>query len=225
MHDLGDFTVSLGSGQPVVCAPPRIDFRNIVPFHTAVLTASLRGPAVADLTETVQCDNTAASALCWVASWLHVTGSGLRIAWPSKSLPWTEQIAGHQVLIRRQLRLPHLPVSRRDGVWIVTMPREMDVANAGQLYHALMTAAIRGPVVADMTATRFCDSTSLLPAALTSQWLRRQGSTLRVVCPDAHQRRIMTFVQDDRRYQILDAMPPALRSQPPQNRKTIAAAA
>jgi anti-sigma B factor antagonist len=51
-----------------------------------------------------------------------------------------------------------------DGVPIVAAPEEIDITNAPQLRSALLEAAAHGhgtPLVADLTRTRFCDSSGL----------------------------------------------------------------
>jgi anti-anti-sigma factor len=55
------------------------------------------------------------------------------------------------------------PVTRSDGLAVVTTPDEIDINNAGLLREALLAAAAGGQsvVIVDMTATEFCDSTGL----------------------------------------------------------------
>jgi anti-sigma B factor antagonist len=55
------------------------------------------------------------------------------------------------------------PVTRSDGLAVLTTPDEIDISNAGLLREALLAAAAdRQPVViVDMRATEFCDSTGL----------------------------------------------------------------
>jgi len=55
------------------------------------------------------------------------------------------------------------PVTRSDGLAVVTTPDEIDINNAGLLGEALLAAAAAGQpvVIVDMTGTEFCDSTGL----------------------------------------------------------------
>lgn len=55
------------------------------------------------------------------------------------------------------------PVEVADGVPMVTVPEEIDVANAAMLRAALLEATARGngTLVVDMSQTQFCDSAGL----------------------------------------------------------------
>ena len=55
------------------------------------------------------------------------------------------------------------PVERVSGVPVVATPEEIDITNAPGLRSALLEAAADRPgtLVADMTRTRFCDSSGL----------------------------------------------------------------
>jgi len=57
----------------------------------------------------------------------------------------------------------NFPVTRSDGLAVVTTPDEIDINNAGFLAEALLAAAAVGQpvVIVDMTGTEFCDSTGL----------------------------------------------------------------
>lgn len=67
------------------------------------------------------------------------------------------------------------------------MPDEIDVTNAGEAL-ALITAAFAPGatvVVADLTATRFCDSSGLRHLALACSQAAEAGTDLRLVVPTA----------------------------------------
>ena len=55
------------------------------------------------------------------------------------------------------------PVELVSGVPVMAAPEEIDITNAPDLRSALLAAAAggAGTVVADMTRTRFCDSSGL----------------------------------------------------------------
>jgi hypothetical protein len=55
------------------------------------------------------------------------------------------------------------PVERIGGVPVVVAPEEIDITKAPDLRSALLEAAADGPgtLVADMTRTRFCDSSEI----------------------------------------------------------------
>jgi len=64
----------------------------------------------------------------------------------------------------------HFPVTRSDGLTVVTTPDEIDINNARLLSEALLVAAGQPVVIVDMTGTEFCDSTGL---SVLVQALRR----------------------------------------------------
>src|SRR5690349_20511473 len=93
---------------------------------------------------------------------------------------------------------------------IVTLPAEIDMANAdgvsGQLGCALASGAI--VVVADMTATRFCNSTGLRVLVLAHKQAAAHHAELRLVITSANVRRVLAITHLDtvlRIYPSLDA--------------------
>lgn len=93
---------------------------------------------------------------------------------------------------------------------IVTLPAEIDMANdrdvSQQLGSALATGATL--VVADMTATRFCDSTGLRALVLAHKQAAAQHTELRLVITSANVLRVMAITKLDtvlRIYPSLDA--------------------
>ena len=73
----------------------------------------------------------------------------------------------------------------------VTLPAEIDVANADRIGEELYSACGTGVlvVVADMTATTFCDSTALRALAGVHKWAAANGTELRLAVPCAALRR------------------------------------
>lgn len=68
---------------------------------------------------------------------------------------------------------------------MVSLPAEIDVTNAVQV-QALVTAALTPGVtvvIADLTATRFCDSAGLRHLLLAHRQAGRAGVQLRLVIP------------------------------------------
>jgi anti-sigma B factor antagonist len=93
---------------------------------------------------------------------------------------------------------------------IVTLPAEIDMANdcgvSQQLDSALASGAM--VVVADMTATRFCDSTGLRALVLAHKRAAAHHTELRLVIASADVLRVMTITKLDtvlRIYPSLDA--------------------
>lgn len=76
---------------------------------------------------------------------------------------------------------------------VVTLPGEIDMTNACQVRQRLYAALAAGTpiVVADMTATRFCDSMGLRALVLAHKRATASGAGLRVVIPSPAVLRIM----------------------------------
>jgi anti-sigma B factor antagonist len=75
---------------------------------------------------------------------------------------------------------------------IVTMPDEIDVTNAEDVYDLLAAVLAKSPttVTADMTATSFCDSAGLSALSRGQQLVSDHGAELRVALGDSPVRRI-----------------------------------
>jgi len=86
------------------------------------------------------------------------------------------------------------------GVPVVAAPEEIDMANAAELELALLKAAADGPatLVADLTLTRFCDSSGIRTLLAAHQRARADGSELLLVVSDAAVRRAFTIIGVDR---------------------------
>lgn len=74
----------------------------------------------------------------------------------------------------------------------VTMPDEIDVTNAEDVYDLLAAVLAKSPttVTADMTATSFCDSAGLSALSRGQQLVSEHGAELRVALGDSPVRRI-----------------------------------
>jgi anti-sigma B factor antagonist len=77
------------------------------------------------------------------------------------------------------------PVKLVSGVPVLAAPEEIDITNAPELRMALLQAATDGPVrlVADMTRTRFCDSSGLHTLLAAHKRAQTEGGELRLVLP------------------------------------------
>jgi anti-sigma B factor antagonist len=74
----------------------------------------------------------------------------------------------------------------------VTMPEEIDVTNAEDVYDLLAAVLAKSPttVTADMTATSFCDSAGLSALSRGQQLVSAHGAELRVALGESPVRRI-----------------------------------
>src|SRR6476469_5115749 len=86
------------------------------------------------------------------------------------------------------------------GVPVVTAPEEVDITNAPELRSALLEAAAHGhgTLVADMTRTRFCDSSGLHALLAAHKRAQAQGGELLLVIPSAAVLRVLAITCIDR---------------------------
>ena len=98
------------------------------------------------------------------------------------------------------MRDGRFPVELAGGVPVVAAPEEIDITNAPDLRAALLRAAAGGPgtLVADMTRTRFCDSSGLHTLLAAHKRARADGGELRLVIPDAAVLRVFALTGIDR---------------------------
>ena len=86
------------------------------------------------------------------------------------------------------------------GVPVVAAPEEIDITNAAELRSALLAAAAAGSgtLVADMTRTRFCDSSGLHALLAADKRARAAGGELLLVIPSVSVLRIFAITGIDR---------------------------
>ncbi len=92
------------------------------------------------------------------------------------------------------------PVELVDGVPVVAAPEEIDITTAPELRSALLEAAAdgTGTLVADMTRTRFCDSSGLHALLAAHKRAQAEGGELRLVIPSTAVLRIFAITGIDR---------------------------
>jgi anti-sigma B factor antagonist len=92
------------------------------------------------------------------------------------------------------------PVELVNGVPVVAAPEEIDITNAPELRSALLEAAADGPgtLVADMTRTRFCDSSGLHTLLAAHKRAQAEDGELLLVIPSAAVLRIFAITAIDR---------------------------
>jgi len=108
----------------------------------------------------------------------------------------------------------HLTRSRARPV-VVTMPAEIDVTNADQIGEALTAAVASGAgiVVADMTGTRFCNSSGISMLVLAHRQAAANGGELRLVVLSAAVLRALKLVRIDCLLPIYPSLDAALTPQ------------
>jgi anti-sigma B factor antagonist len=95
---------------------------------------------------------------------------------------------------------------------VVALPGEIDVANACRVSQRLCVALAAGApvVVADMTATRFCDSMGLRALVLAHKQASASSAELRVAVASANVLRVMAITQLDTVLRIFPSAEEAL---------------
>src|SRR5215472_3649622 len=76
---------------------------------------------------------------------------------------------------------------------VVSLPAEIDVANAERISGQLRAAVAAGPtvVIADMTATTFCDSMGVRALLLAHRHAGARGTELRLLLPSPYVLRVL----------------------------------
>jgi anti-sigma B factor antagonist len=99
-----------------------------------------------------------------------------------------------------QMHDGRFPVELVGGVPVVAAPEEIDITNAADLRSALLAAAADGPgrLVADMTRTRFCDSSGLHTLLAIHKSVQAAGGELLLVIPAAAVLRVFAVTGIDR---------------------------
>ena len=107
-------------------------------------------------------------------------------------------------------------VSSLDGPPIVATPDEIDATNSDELRAALLAASADDApvVVADLSATSFCDSTALGVLVRTAKQLTSNGAELRLVAQAAPVLRIFALTGVDTVLPIYATLPEALAAGP-----------
>jgi anti-sigma B factor antagonist len=117
-----------------------------------------------------------------------------------------------------QMHDGRFPVELAGGVPVVTAPEEIDITNAPDLRSALLEAAAggSGTLVADMTRTRFCDSSGLHTLLAAHQRAQAEGGQLRLVLPaDGTVPRIFAITAIDRMIPNFTSLADALAHRSP----------
>ena len=91
------------------------------------------------------------------------------------------------------------PVEVTGGVPVVAAPEEIDITNAADLQAALLSAASDGAkgLVADMTRTRFCDSSGMHALVAAHRHALAEGRHLVLAISDTAVLRVLTLTGID----------------------------
>lgn len=108
------------------------------------------------------------------------------------------------------------PAGLVSGVPVVTAPQEIDVTNAPGLLAALLQAAAdgNGTLVADLTLTRFCDSSALHTLLVAHKRALAEGGELLLVIPDTAVLRVFALTCIDRMIPNFTSLDDALAHMP-----------
>jgi anti-sigma B factor antagonist len=99
---------------------------------------------------------------------------------------------------------------------VITLPAQIDMANAGRAGQQLGSALTPGvtTVIADMTATTFCDSSGISMLIRAHQQAAANGTELRLVVPSAAVLRALTLVRMDCLLPVYPSLSQALAARP-----------
>jgi anti-sigma B factor antagonist len=100
---------------------------------------------------------------------------------------------------------------------VVTLPVEIDISNAGRIGEELCAAFAPGvrTVIADMTGTRFCDSTGISMLVLAHRKALANNAELRLVALSTAVLRALTLVRIDHFLPVYASLADALQPGPP----------
>jgi anti-sigma B factor antagonist len=109
---------------------------------------------------------------------------------------------------------PSFPVSLHDGQAVITTPEEIDIANAGLLRQALISATASGQpvIVVDMSGTEFCDSTGLNVLVRALGQAEEAGVELRLVMGGTGVQRVLTVTGVVGMFRIYETLGQALEA-------------
>lgn len=104
------------------------------------------------------------------------------------------------------------PVELVTGVPVVAAPEEIDITNAPQLLSALLEAISRGSgtLVADLTGTRFCDSSGIKALIAAHKRAHAEGGELLLAVCSAQVLRVFTITGIDQQIPCLPSVQDAL---------------
>ncbi|HEV2370542.1 MAG TPA: STAS domain-containing protein [Streptosporangiaceae bacterium] len=90
---------------------------------------------------------------------------------------------------------PEPPSTSANGTVIVTLPAEIDLANARDAGDQVLSRLEPGVrlLILDMTPTRFCDSSGIAMVLRAHIQARAEGAEVRLVVSSGHVLRVMTI--------------------------------
>ena len=103
------------------------------------------------------------------------------------------------------------------GPAVVPLPAEIDITNAGEVFDRICAALAPGPatVIADLTATTFCDSSGVRHLLLAHRRAGASGTRLRFAVPAASPvRRILAFTGADQVIAVYPTLDEAVSGDP-----------
>jgi anti-sigma B factor antagonist len=107
--------------------------------------------------------------------------------------------------------------AERQPVWvgrvaIVTLPAEIDLANAELVRQDLLSVVAQGAtrVIADMTATTFCDSAGIAALIRVAQYATAHGAELRLAASTPAVTRVLTLTGVDKLIEVSPSVAAAM---------------
>lgn len=96
---------------------------------------------------------------------------------------------------------------------LVALPAEIDITNASHMGSQVMAAALRpgvSVVIADMTATTFCDTMGVRMLLLARQRAARDSTELRLLRPGSAVRRVLELMDANQMLTICQSLEDAI---------------
>jgi anti-sigma B factor antagonist len=111
---------------------------------------------------------------------------------------------------------PQRRSSAQGGQTVLTLPAEIDVTNAREVAQQLAVTLRPGAtsVIADLTATSFCDSAGIRAIAAACMQAAESGIELRLAVPSPAVLRVITLTGLDRSLAIYPTLEQALAPEP-----------
>jgi anti-sigma B factor antagonist len=101
------------------------------------------------------------------------------------------------------------------GVPVVSAPEEIDISNAGDFRAAFQSAAGHPTIVADLSATEYCDSSGLNVLVRALRRVQEQGGELRLVARTSAVLRILNVTGVGKLLKVYASVEDALADRAP----------
>jgi anti-sigma B factor antagonist len=203
----------------VVTLPDEIDMDNADRVGADLQAAFAPGvtTVVADMTATTFCDSRGIRALVLAHKQAAASGAELRLVVPSAGVLRVLAVLGLDGLLAIYPSLPEaLATEPAAKPVVVQFPAECDMSNASDVAVQLRAAIAPGvsAVVADLTATVFCDAFGVRVILLARDWATADCVELRLAVPPGPTLAVLKLTGLDKLVPVYPAVAEALAGEP-----------